>query len=145
MTSESYKNLRAELTRDEGDQLSVYTDTEGNLTVGVGHNLTANGISPGVRDLMLTEDIGRAQDGVKIFAWFVDLNEVRQRVILNMVFNMGAEKVSEFHLMIAAIINKNYYEASKEMLDSKWAKQVGARAMWLAHMFLTGCEPGTKL
>ncbi len=140
MTKQCWERLRLDLIRDEGDKVYPYTDTTGNLTIGVGHNLTACGISQAIRDMLLTEDIVIALGKATTFPWFEHLNEVRQRVIVNMVFNMGMARVEEFTLMIQAIKNGDYTEATRQMLDSTWAQQVGDRADRLAHMFLSGNE-----
>ena len=49
--------FKADLNRDEGNRLKPYTDTKGNITIGVGRNLTGNGISAGERDFMLSNDV----------------------------------------------------------------------------------------
>lgn len=119
MTFETRRRLRADLERDEGNRLDVYDDGRGNLTTGIGHNLRAHGISPAVRDLMYEEDSARAETGALSFPWFDGLNEPRQRVILNMVFNVGADGVSGFHKMIAAIRAGDFTLAAAEIINSE--------------------------
>lgn len=138
MTADSLQRLRAELVRDEGDRLDVYDDGRGNLTGGIGHNFSAHGISPAVRDLMYEEDSGRAVSGAEGLTWFGDLNEPRQRVILNMVFNLGIGGVRGFPKMIAAIRAGDFDLAAHEILDSEIPAQRKAR---LARVMASGCEP----
>ncbi len=141
MTPESWHRLRADLIRDEGQRFDLYTDTTGHASIGVGHNIEAHGISQTVCDQMLDEDMRRAlHDATTQWPWFAELDDVRQRVLLNMVFNIGLAGVAQFRLMIQAIIAGHFDEAATQMLDSLWARQVGPRADRLAHMMLTGCE-----
>ncbi len=139
--------LRAELERDEGDKLRAYPDQFGNLTVGRGHNLAAKGISQAVSDLMFSEDLADAIAGAQGFHWFAGLNEVRQRVIVNMVFQLGYRGVMAFEWMGAALAKGDYQAAAKEMISSRWAEQVGARARRLAEMMATGLDlaPGASV
>lgn len=141
MTPEALQRVRADLIRDEGQRLDLYTDTTGHATIGVGHCLTVHGISQAVCDQLLNEDVARALDEALTASWFRGLNEVRQRVILNMIFNLGLAGVSRFTLMIAAIRRGDYEAAAREMRESLWAHQVGDRAVRLAHLMATGCEP----
>ena len=55
-----------------------------------------------------------------------------------MLFNLGAYRFHGFKKMIAAIEQGDYEEAARQMMDSKWAAQVGVRARELSHMFRTG-------
>jgi len=66
------------------------------------------------------------------------LNEARARVIMNMVFNMGIQSVLGFKKMWAAIYEGNFNKAADEMMDSKWASQVGGRAEELAGIMRRG-------
>ena len=52
--------------------------------------------------------------------------------MINMVFQMGAGGVSKFKAMNRCISEEDYYEASKEMLNSKWANQTPNRAKRLS-------------
>ena len=45
-----------------------------------------------------------------------------------MCFNMGAPRLGQFKKFIAAINDGNWNTAAVEMMDSRWAKQVGVRA-----------------
>jgi len=65
-------------------------------------------------------------------------DSVRHDVFVDMVFNMGISRFSKFKKMLAAYEVDNYLEASRQMLDSKWARQVKGRAKRLAKMMKTG-------
>lgn len=130
--------LRAQLQEHEGVRLFPYTDTVGKVTIGVGRNLTDNGISQSICHQMLNEDILRALDELQVFTWFASLGSVRQRVLVDMCFNVGMSKLRGFKLMLAAVSVGDYDEAARQMLDSLWAQQVGQRAIRLASMMASG-------
>ena len=74
----------------------------------------------------------------KEWGWFNDLNDVRQEVLANMRFNLGLANLRKFKRMIAALERRDWVDASREMLDSKWATQVGNRAIRLSNAMRTG-------
>ena len=55
-----------------------------------------------------------------------------------MAFNVGLPRLRGFKRMWAALENHDYEEAAKEMIDSKWARQVKTRAYTLARMMESG-------
>ena len=130
--------LAEELKRDEGFRECVYKCSAGKLTVGYGHNIEDNPMPELIAEKLLHHDIAGALADCERFDWFFELDGVRQRVIVNMVFNIGANGVSKFKKMIAAIEEKRYSLAASEMLDSRWANQVGRRALRLSDMMHKG-------
>jgi len=132
-------NLRAELRLDEGESETPYVDIVGKTSIGVGRNLTDAGLSSAEIDYLLGNDIDSAlRDCRRAFAWFPRLNDERQRVIVNMVFNMGLPRFRGFEKTIAAVESEDWIEAAVQMLDSKWSRQVGDRATRLAQRMRTG-------
>lgn len=126
-------NLRDQLKRDEGVKLKPYVDSVGKLTVGVGHNLTDNGISQAVCDVLLDEDLANVQSALDShLPWWKHLDEARGGVLQNMAFNLGIMRLLDFRKMLAAVERGDWSAASYEMLNSKWAQQVGKRADRLA-------------
>ncbi len=131
--------LHETLIRHEGLRLKPYRDTVGKLTIGIGRNLDDVGITREEAMMLLNHDIAKVQREVKnAFPWFSDLNRVRKNVVLNMVFNLGLPRFRQFKKAIAAIRGKRWDEAAKQMLDSRWARQVGRRARELARMMKSG-------
>mgnify|MGYP003135928288 CR=1 FL=1 len=141
------KNLEDLLVLHEGLRLHAYDDAtgktiqrgdtlKGNLTIGIGRNLTANGLTKREVVNLLKNDIQTARKKARRYKWFEAMNEVRQAVIVSLIFNVG--NIDSFKKMRAAISVKNYELASIEMLDSLWAEQVGDRAIVLADYFRTG-------
>lgn len=139
MTTTSHHALRAQLILDEALRLKPYTDTKGQVTIGVGHNLSARGISRELALQWLDEDIAETvYDVRRAWPWFDRLDPVRQGVLLNLAFNMGLTVLGKFHRFLDALQAGNYKAAAVEMMDSDWATQVGARATRLATEMLTG-------
>ncbi|WP_213308148.1 glycoside hydrolase family protein [Paraburkholderia sacchari] len=142
--------LNAELRRDEGVRYSVYRDTVGVPTVGVGHNCKASPLPPGWTcplsdgqvDQLLGQDIAAACASLDRFLpWWSGLDEVRQRVITNMCFNMGINTLLTFRNTLADMKLGFYTAAATGMRASLWARQVGARAQRLAQAMETGVMP----
>ncbi len=86
--------LTEELRRDEGEVLHAYTDSEGYVTIGVGRLIDkrrGGGISAEESAYLLGNDISRTETDLDArMPWWRDLDPVRQRVILNMAFNLGS-------------------------------------------------------
>lgn len=127
--------LISDLKRHEGYRDHVYIDSLGNPTCGWGHHLyPGSRINETIAEEFLKMDVAQA---ISDF-WQIELkyrsrlNFRRKRVIINMIFNMGVQKVLGFKKMWAAIGREDWEGAAKEMLDSRWATQVGDRAIELA-------------
>lgn len=137
-----------ELVADEGERLKPYLDSVGKLTIGVGRNLSDVGISATESRLLLASDLARTEaDLDRLLPWWrgtspwKPLDPVRQRVILNMAFNMGAAEVARWPRWLAAVQASDYAAAAEMMLNTLWAKQVGPRSTRLAAMMRTGATP----
>jgi lysozyme len=131
--------LSDQLSTDEGRKSRIYTDTVGKVTGGVGRNLTDNGFSQDEIDLMLSNDIVKATSTARaLVPGFDHLSDVRQEVIVNMAFNLGYTRLSGFKMFLAAVNSSAWDDAAAEMLQSKWATQVGARAMRLSYAMKHG-------
>ena len=137
----------------EGIVLNVYQDHLGINTVGIGRNLDDRGITDGellfmnktiddIYDNGLTEEEAYylCMNDIAIVEKellankpiLLQLNDVRQMVLIDMAFNMGVPRLMKFKDMWLAIEKVNYIAACEEMIDSRWAGQVGSRAMKLS-------------
>lgn len=133
------EEMKKELIRDEGLRLKPYRCTAGKLTIGVGRNLDDTGITELEAEMLLAYDIERFGYQLdRVIPWWRRLDEVRQRVILNMAFNMGTAKLMDFSVTLANVQAGRYKQAAAGMRSSRWAKQVGARAERLAKMMEEG-------
>lgn len=133
-----YKKLTEMLKRHEGLRLALYKCSANKLTIGYGRNLEDRGISHDEAALMLENDIEICIEEAQRFSWFYKLNWARQDVVLDMLFNLGLSRFLTFKKMLLSLENADYFGASKEMLDSKWARQVGVRANTLSQMMASG-------
>ena len=140
--------LVQDLVRDEGMRLNAYQDTLGFWTIGVGHLLgeTKRMVLITEREALalLESDIIEAEEVVRnhvklVYPSGVASGEVRYRALVNMAFNLG-NKLGQFKLFLAAMAGGDWEEAGKHMLDSEWAKQVGARATRLKDMIVSGAD-----
>lgn len=132
MNSKMRIELKAQLKIQEGYKLYPYTDTVGKITIGVGRNLTDVGLSKEEVNILLDHDIDRAESSLSAYDFYKNSPPSVQLILLNMCFNMGINSLLKFKSMIAYIIHDDFENASIEMLDSKWATQVGDKAIKLA-------------
>jgi lysozyme len=137
---------RAAMTRQlrlhEGERLKPYRCTAGKLTIGVGRNLEDRGITAQESDMLLANDIAREEaELMRALPWVGQLDDVRQRVLLDMSFNLGLAGLLGFKNTLAAIQAGDYQRGATMMLDSRWARQVGTRAERLSRMMATGKDP----
>jgi lysozyme len=144
-------NINDQLRRDEGLRLVPYKDTATppRITVGWGHNLTDDGgalvpITLAQAEAFLTADIAHATAEITThLPWALALPDVYRGVITNLVFNMGIGIPSKSGLLafthtLDFIKEGQYAAAAAQLLDSKWATEVGDRATRLATQLRTG-------
>lgn len=131
--------LRSDLIRDEGLRLHPYTDSADKITLGVGRNLTDRGIAHDEAMTLLENDIAAVvADLNRELPWWTRLDEPRQRVLANMAFNLGIEKLLLFKHTLDAMARGDYAAAADGMAASLWASQVGPRAERLVAMMRSG-------
>lgn len=139
MHNEAIDAAISQLKTDEGYRQYPYKDTVGKLTIGYGRNLDDVGIPVLEAEFLLQNDVLRAaEDLERSFPWATKLDPVRQAVLVNMVFNLGITRFSGFKKTLAAVERAEYEKAAAEMLDSRWAKQVGNRALRLSEAMRDG-------
>ncbi len=139
MNDQQIKLLVAELKRDENVLLKPYLDSVGKLTIGTGRNLEDVGISLDENDYLLMNDIYRvARELDQQLPWWRELDSVRQRVLMNMGFNLGVTNLLGFKRTLPFVQSGRYDAAATEMLVSQWANQVKQRAVRLAQMMRIG-------
>lgn len=132
----------ADLVRDEGEVLHAYQDHLGWWTIGVGRLIDkrrGGGITAEESRYLLANDLARfAAELDERLPWWRSLDAVRQRVVLNMAFNLGVSGLLSFRNTLAAVKRGDYAAAAAGMQASKWSRQVGQRAVRLAAMMSTG-------
>jgi len=139
--------LREQLKIDEGVKYEIYKDHLGYPTFGIGHLITDNDpeydlpigtkISEERVNEVFNTDVKKfINETKKIFPDLDDKPENIQLVLVNMCFNLGAPRLSKFKKFIDAINDEQWIEAAVEMMDSRWANQVGPRAERLKQIVL---------
>lgn len=135
------KPIEDQLILHEGLVPHAYQDSLGYWTIGVGRLIDkrkGGGLTKQESLYLLRNDIAKVTGQLGAYPWYNTLDPVRQKVIVDMVFNMGLAGVLGFKKMIAALERRDYENAAVEMLDSRWARQVGFRSLRLAQMMQTG-------
>lgn len=141
------KRLKTQLISDEGCKYHVYKDSLGKRTCGIGHLITANDaefhvplntpVSEWRVEEFFDQDIDIAiNDCKKVFPKFDLMPCELQEILINMIFNLGINRFKGFKKMIAAIEDKKYLQAAKEMKNSKWFQQVPNRATRLINRMI---------
>jgi lysozyme len=126
----------------EGVRLRPYRCTAGKLTIGVGRNLEDRGITLAEARMLLANDLADFRNGLlNALPWVARLDDVRQRVLIDMAFNLGLPGLLEFKRTLAAVEAGQYGRAAGMMLESRWASQVGQRARRLSQMMRDGKDP----
>lgn len=142
MEKNKMQKLIEMLKRHEGVESHAYKCTSGKLTIGVGRNIDPKGgigLSMDEIEYLLSNDILRCIKELSTeYSWFGDLDEVRQEAIIDIFLNLGATKFRCFKRALSAMEAGNFATASTEFLDSRWAKQVGGRALELTDIIRTG-------
>jgi lysozyme len=131
--------LIKELIFDEGYKTETYEDHLGFLTLGVGHLVLETDpefkqpVGTPVSEERIRDCLNKDIDTVcneldRNLHWWRGLNDNKQRVMVNMCFNLGYPRLSKFKNFLAAMQKNDFETAAVEMMDSKWANQVGKRA-----------------
>lgn len=131
--------LKISLVKHEDKRSKPYRCSAGKLTIGVGRNLDDKGLRDDEIALMLDNDINDAlADAMKLVPSFAKLSDGRQRVLVEMAFNLGIARFAKFKKFLAAVDAGDVDRAHAEMLDSAWTTQVGQRAHTLARLWREG-------
>ena len=136
--------LIEQLKRHEGVRTHAYQCTANMTTVGVGRNIDEDGglgLSVDEIEFLLKNDIKRCKQELITLPWFPEIEYVRQAALINLCFNLGITRLLGFKNALNAMSVGDYEKAAEEFLDSRWAVQVGNRALDVAHMIRTGEYP----
>ena len=143
------EKLIKELIIEEGFIDEIYEDHLGLATLGVGHLILENDpefgepVGTPIPNETIREYLNKDIDIVcaeldRNMPWWNELDETRQRVLANMCFNLGCPRLKNFKNFLAALEAGDFETAGEEMMDSKWATQVGSRAVRLQEKMLHG-------
>tara|TARA_R110002033_G_scaffold52067_6_gene99169 strand:+ start:1962 stop:2375 length:414 start_codon:yes stop_codon:yes gene_type:complete len=131
--------LIEQLKIHEGFRSNVYTCSGGKKTCGYGRNLEDIGISEEEAEMLLKNDIYEATNQLlNAFPWMATFSDARISAMINFTFNVGIGTVRKFSNTIEYLKNEDWEAAADEMMDSKWAEQVGDRAIQITEQIRTG-------
>ena len=131
--------LIEQLKIHEGMKLKPYLCTSKKLTIGIGRNLDDVGISEEEAEMLLKNDIYEATNQLlNAFPFMATFSDVRISAMINFTFNVGIGTVKTFTKSIDALKKEDFNLAADMMLDSRWANQVGDRAIQITEQIRTG-------
>ena len=137
--------LLSQLERHEGYRRGAYQDSLGYWTIGIGRLIDGRkggGITREEARYLLTHDVDQVVGELtQRLPWWTTLSEIRQRVLVDMAFNLGIAGLLSFKNTLKAIHEQRWSDAAIGMMASKWATQVGARASYLAYLMEHNEEP----
>jgi lysozyme len=130
------------LKRHEGVETHAYTDTVGKVTVGVGRNIDPDGglgLSPREINFLLQNDIDRVEEElVDNVPWIIYIEGPRMDALVDICFNLGLPRFMKFKKALAAGAFGDWKLCADEFMDSRWASQVGQRAVELTNIIRSG-------
>jgi len=151
-TKLSSEAIFKQLVKHEGYKKHIYKDTKGIPTIGIGFNLKDKnnqrilakyGISnhelqKGLSDIeirqLYNDTVQIAIKNAKHFAPnFDSLPSNAQLALIDLSFNLGANKLNEFKHLRQALAKKDFPAAAAALKDSKWYRQVGNRGVDLVN------------
>lgn len=138
------QELRRQLEGDEGKRKTVYQDSKGWWTIAIGRLVDSRRVGAGLSEdeinYLFNNDVEKRLDElVRRISWFQNLDDARKGVLLNMAFQLGVNGLLGFKKTLILVEQRKYEEASREMLNSKWATEDSpARAARLSKQMRTG-------
>lgn len=137
-------NLIESIKIHEGFSSTVYRCTSGVQTIGWGRAVDPDeegtGITEEEAEVLLKNDLERFEEFTKDVVgdtWHV-LDQVRREALIEMCFNMGPGNLSKFRMMLACLAQEDFEGAADQAIASRWADQVGHRAVRIAGRIRTG-------
>lgn len=140
MTDADFSQLVTDTGRAEGCKLAAYQDSVGVWTIGFGTNLQELQIDLSQAQEWLVQKLGHCErEAEQVFPWYAALTGARQRAMCELIYNLGVPRLQGFVKFLSAMAAGDYARARAELLDSKWAGQVGpTRSTRIADAILQG-------
>jgi len=131
-----FLQLFHDLMRDEGFRERVYRCSAGKQTIGYGWNIDDQPISRLSAQMILADQIEtNVEELNRALPWWLNLPDNAKLGLSNMVFNLGLPRLLKFKKMLAALEAHDFDKAALNALDSRWATQVGSRALRIADLY----------
>ena len=127
------KDLIDSIKKHEGYRSKVYKDSLGIDTIGYGFAIKDLELDEDICDIILDRKIKELATRVnRTFSWYRYMPQTIRDVVMNMCYQLGVGGFSKFRKTISFLQNKQFHDASEEMLDSLWARQTPNRAKELS-------------
>ena len=127
------KDLIDSIKKHEGYRSKVYKDSLGIDTIGYGFAIKDLELDEDICDIILDRKIKELATRVnRTFSWYRYMPQAIRDVVMNMCYQLGVGGFSKFRKTISFLQNKQFHDASEEMLDSLWARQTPNRAKELS-------------
>ena len=127
-------SLIESIKEHEGYVGVVYKDSLGIDTIGYGFAIKDLELDEDICEMILERKLKNLNDRVRVrFEWYRYMPPQIQDVIMEMCYQLGVTGFSKFKKTILFLQNKQFHDASQEMLDSLWARQTPKRAKELSN------------
>jgi len=132
--------IKKRLIDFEGLELKLYFCKSNKPTIGVGRNCMDNGITEEEAMYLLNNDISTVIKKLdRHWITWRKLPITAQYVCIDLVFNMGINTFMSFRRTRSYMELNEWEKAGDELLDSKYAEQVGRRAIFNSEQ-LASCQ-----
>ena len=139
----AYKSLKTRIKKNEGFSIKPYKDKLGNLTIGYGHLIKKNEVYLKNKNQthqylldLFQKDFKKAVDAYNTNFFKYNFNKKEERLLIEMIFQLGIKNVLKFKKMISNLKSKNKYLTAFEMMNSLWYKQTPKRVEILIKDYL---------
>ena len=140
----AYKSLKKRIQKNEGFSIKPYKDKLGNLTIGYGHLIkkneeylkNKNQTHQYLLDLF-QKDFKKAVDAYNTNFFKYNFNKKEERLLIEMIFQLGIKNALIFKKMISNLKSKKKYLTAFEMMNSLWYKQTPKRVENLIKYYLS--------
>ena len=117
------------IKKHEGYIPTVYKDSLGIDTIGYGFAIKDLELDKDICDIILERKLKDLIAKIRSkFQWYNYMPPEIQNIVTEMCYQLGVTGFSKFKKTITYLQNKQWDDASVEMLDSRWAKQTPNRA-----------------
>ena len=122
------------IKQHEGYVKRVYKDSLGIDTIGYGFAIKDLELDQDICDMILDRKLKDLERIVNSkFNWYRYMPPEIKNVVIEMCYQLGVTGFSNFRKTITFLQNKQFHDASVEMLDSRWAEQTPVRAKELSN------------
>ena len=139
----AYKSLKTRIKKNEGFSIKPYKDKLGNLTIGYGHLIKKNEVYLKNKNQthqylldLFQKDFKKTVEAYNVNFFKYNFNRKEERLLIEMIFQLGIKNVLKFKKMISNLKSKNKYLTAFEMMNSLWYKQTPKRVEILIKDYL---------